>query len=156
MATCPSSLNMASQYINKKMYSSHVRKIPFSSAKRDEHGRYRIPLTQYHGQWEQRITLKAVIRQLQLAHSVYNLPSKEEAIKWMNTVCGYPVKSMWIKAIKEGNYAGWLMLPERSIVKYHQDTNETPKDHLNQSTTKIRSTKPKHTPLEVPKTSTLQ
>ena len=62
-----------------------------------------------------------------MAHSVYDLPSKEEAIKWMNAVCGYPVKSTWIKAIEAGNYVGCLMLTKRNVARYYPETNETPK-----------------------------
>ena len=91
-----------------------------------------------------------------MEHSVYNLPYKEEAIIWMHTVCRYPVKSMWIKYIKAGNYVGWPMLTERNVVRYYPETNETPKGHLNQSRKNVRSTKPKHIPLKVTKTSTLQ
>ena len=40
------------------------------------------------------------------ANSVYDLPSIEQAIKWMHTVCGYPVKTTWVKAVKAGNFVG--------------------------------------------------
>ena len=76
---------------------------PILVGKRDERGRYRIPLTQYHGQWQPRRPTKEARRQLQMTHSVYDLPSKEEYIKWMHVVCGYPVKFMWIKSIKAVN-----------------------------------------------------
>ena len=49
--------------------------------KRDERGRYRIPLTQDHGQWQLHRPKKAARRKIQLAHSVYNLPYKVEVIK---------------------------------------------------------------------------
>ena len=74
----------------------------------------------------------------------------------MHGVCAYPVKSTWIKAIKAGNYVGWPMLTERNVTRYYPETNKTPKGHLNQSIKNVRSTKPKHIPLEVPKTATLQ
>ena len=124
--------------------------------KKDERGRYRIPLTQDHGQWQPRRPTKAVRRQLQLEHSVYDLPSKEEAIKWMHTVCVYPVNSMLIKPIKAGNYVGWPMLTKHNVAGYYPETNETPKGHLNQSRKNVRSDKPKRTPLKFPKTLTLQ
>ena len=74
----------------------------------------------------------------------------------MHAVCGYPVKSTWIKATKAGNYVGWLMLNERNIARYYPETKKTPKGHLNQSRKNVRYTKPKRTPLEVTKTATLQ
>ena len=77
---------------------------PTLIGKRDERGRYRISLTQDHGQFQPRRPTKSSRRKLQMAQIVYDLPSKEEAVKWMHAVCGYPVNSTWIKAIKTGNY----------------------------------------------------
>jgi hypothetical protein len=85
---------------------------------------------------------------LRQANSVYDLPSTEQAIKWMHAVCGYPVKSTWIKAIKAGNYIGWPMLTERNVNKYYPETSETPKGRMNQTRKNVRSTKAKQTPLE--------
>ena len=67
---------------------------------RDEQGRYRIPLIHQRGQWQPRKPSKKARRALERANSVYDLPSIEQAIKWMHAVCGYPVKSTWLKAIK--------------------------------------------------------
>ena len=124
--------------------------------KRDERGRYRIPLTQTKGNWQPRRPSKKARQYLRQANSVYDLPSTEEAIKWMHAVCGYPVKSTWIKAIKAGNYNGWPLLNERNAAKYYPETSETPKGHMNQTRKNVRSTKPKPTPLEVTNTTTLQ
>ena len=60
--------------------------------------------------------MKEARRKVQQAHSVYNLPSKEEAVKWMHTVCVYPVNYTGIKAIKVGNYVGWPMLLKVEIL----------------------------------------
>ena len=124
--------------------------------KRDERGRYRIPLTQHRGQWQPRQPTKKARKHLQQANSVYDLPSTEEAIKWMHAVCGYPVKSTWIKAVKAGNYTGWPLLTERNVNKYYPETNQTPRGHMNQSRKNVRSTKPKPRPLETANTQTLQ
>ena len=124
--------------------------------KRDERGRYRIPLNQDHGQWKPHRPTKAARRKLHMAHNVYDLPSKEEAIKCMHAVCGHTINSTWIKPIRAGNYVGWPMLTECNIVRYYPETNEMPKGHLDQSRKNVRSTKPKHITLEVPKTATLQ
>ena len=78
--------------------------------KRDKRGRYRIPLVQERGQWAPRHPTKTTRDTLQQANSVYDLPSTEQAIRWMHAVCGFPVKSTWLKAIKAGNYIGWPML----------------------------------------------
>ncbi len=73
----------------------------------------------------------------------------------MHAVCGYPVKSTWLKAIKAGNYIGWPMLTECNINKYYPETSETSKGHMNQTLKNIHSTKAKQTPLETCDTSQL-
>ncbi len=74
----------------------------------------------------------------------------------MHAVCGYLVKSTWLKAIKAGNYVGWPMLNERNVQKYYPETTETAKGHLNQTRKNVRSTKAKTAPLEICGTSQLQ
>eukprot|EP00804_Cyclotella_cryptica_P021690 CCRYP_018272-RA/>CCRYP_018272-RA protein AED:0.40 eAED:0.40 QI:0/-1/0/1/-1/0/1/0/288 len=64
----------------------------------------------------------------------------------MHAVCGYPVKSTWLKAVQAGNFIGWPLLTSRNVQKYFPETVETPKGHLNQCN--VRSTKPKPIPLE--------
>jgi hypothetical protein len=71
----------------------------------------------------------------------------------MHAVCGYPVKSTWLKAIKASNYVGWLMLNERNVQKYYPKTIETPTGHLNQTRKNVQSTKEKSAPLETCDTS---
>jgi hypothetical protein len=70
---------------------------------------------------------------------VYDLPLIEQAIKWMHAVCGYPVKSTWIKAVKAGNFIGWQLLNEKNIAKYYPETDEMPKGHMNQNYAAKRS-----------------
>ncbi len=116
---------------------------------RDERGRYRIPLIQRQGQWQPWQPSKQARKCLRQANSVYDLPSMEQAIKWMHAVCGYPVKLTWIKAIKAGNYIGWPILTERNINKYYPETSEMPKGHMNQMRKNVCSTEAKQTPLEI-------
>jgi hypothetical protein len=73
----------------------------------------------------------------------------------MHAVCGYPVKSTWLKAIKAGNYIGWPMLTEYNLNKYYPETSETPKGHMNQMRKNVCSAKAKQTPLETCDTSQL-
>ena len=76
----------------------------------------------------------------------------------MHAVCGYLVKSTWLKAIKAGNFTVWPMLTVRNVPNYYPETTETPKVHLNQARTNVRSTKtnPKPKPLEEANTNTLR
>ena len=61
----------------------------------------------------------------------------------MHAVCGYPVKSTWLRAVKAGNFVGWPLLTEKNINKYYPESVETPKGHMNQTRKNVRSTKPK-------------
>ena len=117
--------------------------------------RSKMPLMQQRGQWQPRRRSKQARKALRQANSVYNLPSTNQAIKWMHAVCGYPVKSTWLKAIKAGNYVGWPMLNERNVQKYYPETIETAKGHLNQMRKNMRSPKAKSAPLETCDTSQL-
>jgi hypothetical protein len=66
----------------------------------------------------------------------------------MHAVCGYPVKSTWLKAVQAGNFIGWPLLTAKNIQRYYPDSAETPKGHLNQTRKNVRSTKPKVPPFE--------
>jgi len=61
----------------------------------------------------------------------------------MHTVCGYPVKSTWLKAVKAGNFVGWPLLTEKNISKYYPDTQETQQGHMAQTQKNVCSTKHK-------------
>ena len=74
----------------------------------------------------------------------------------MHAVCGYPVKSTWLKAIKAGNFTGWPMLNKRNVAKYYPETTETPKGHLKQTRKHFRSTKPKARPFGKTEAATLR
>ena len=74
----------------------------------------------------------------------------------MHAVCGFPVKSTWLKAVKAGNYIGWPMLTTKNVTKYYPETIETPKGHLNQTRKNVRSTKPALLPLEISDATSLR
>jgi hypothetical protein len=59
----------------------------------------------------------------------------------MHAVCGYPVKSTWLKAVKAGNFVGWPLLTAKNVSKYYPETDETPKGHMNQQRKNVQSTK---------------
>jgi hypothetical protein len=73
----------------------------------------------------------------------------------MHAVCGYLVKSTWLKAIEAGNCMGWPMLTEPNVQKYYSKTLKTTKGHLNQIRKNVWSTKVKATLLETCDTSHL-
>ena len=111
---------------------------------------------QRKGQWRPRPPTKHYKKALRQSNSVYDLPSTKEASKWMHAVCGYSVKSTWLKAIKAGNFIGWPLLTTENVRKYYPETDETPKGHMNQARKNVRSTKPKPTPMETCNTDRLR
>ena len=129
---------------------------PVLIGRRDERGRYRIPLIYTQGQWKPQQQKNKSKKYLQEANSVYDLNTTEEYIKWMHAVCGYPVKSTWIKAIKAGNIIGWTMLNKRNVAKYYPETKDILKGNMNRTRKNVRSTKQKATPLEKSDTATLR
>ena len=95
---------------------------------RNKGGRYRIPLDQRQkGQWRPRIPTKTEGLKQSQANSFYDLPYTEQAIKWMHAVCGYPVKSTWVKAVQAGNFVGWPLLTVKNVNKYYPEISETPR-----------------------------
>ena len=129
---------------------------PILIGARDEHGRYRVPLIQHKGQWQPRPPRKRINAKLCEANNVYDLPSIEQGIRWMHAVCGYPVKSTWLKAVRAGNFLGWPLLTEKNIARYYPDTFETQKGHMNQVRKNVRSTKGQRQPFEVANVASLR
>jgi hypothetical protein len=82
---------------------------------RDNQGQYRILLMQQRGYWQPQCPSKQAWKALRHANSISNIPSTKQAIKWMYAVCGNPVESTCLKAIKTRNYVGWPMLTECNV-----------------------------------------
>ena len=74
----------------------------------------------------------------------------------MHAVCGFPVKSTWLKAIKAGNYHGWPLLTVKNVKKYYPETVETAKGHMSQTRKNKRSTKAKPMQFETAKTEAMR
>jgi hypothetical protein len=68
-------------------------------------------------------------------------------IYYLHASCFSPVKSTWIKAIKNGIFSSWPGLNRHSVEKYLSKSNSTVKGHLNQQRQNSRTTKIKDAPL---------
>jgi hypothetical protein len=51
-------------------------------------------------------------------HNVYELPSLEPTIRYLHAAAGFPPKSTWLKAVRQGNYSTWPLINVKSIAKY--------------------------------------
>jgi hypothetical protein len=77
------------------------------------------------------------------AHETSNL---KELINYLHATAFIPVKSTWIKAIKNWNFSSWPGLTEHAIEKHFSKSTATVKGNLNQQRMLARSTQPKKEP----------
>jgi hypothetical protein len=67
--------------------------------------------------------------------------NQKDLINYLHAACFSPVKSTWIKAIKNGIFKSWPGLNEQNVEKYLSTTTSTAKGHLNQQRQYSRATK---------------
>jgi hypothetical protein len=67
--------------------------------------------------------------------------NQKDLINFRHDTCFSPVKSTWIKAIKNGIFSYWPGLNEHSVEKYLSKSTSTAKGHLNQQRQNARTTK---------------
>ena len=91
--------------------------------------------------WEQKYTTTNHKRPE--SHSVYNLPSVEALVLYMQVASGFPVKYTWQKAIKNGNFESCPGLTYNNAEKYFPNSVETLKGRMVQSSQGVISTKKK-------------
>jgi hypothetical protein len=77
---------------------------------------------------------------LQCNHAHDNNTQKD-LINYLHAACFSPVKSTWIKAIKNGNFSSWPRLNEHTVDKHLSKSTSTAKGHLNQQRQNARKTK---------------
>jgi hypothetical protein len=73
--------------------------------------------------------------------------NEKDLINYLHAACFSPVKSMWITAIKNGNFSSWLGLTEDDVEKHFSKSTSTTKGHLNQQRQNDRTTKIKDAPV---------
>jgi hypothetical protein len=72
-----------------------------------------------------------------------NLSSIGALVSFYHACLGFPVKQMWLDAIKAGNCDTFVGLTYSNVARYCPDANKTILGHLDQQRQKVRSTKPK-------------
>ena len=76
------------------------------------------------------------------AHSrAYDLPSVPALIAYLHAAAGYPVKSMWLAAVKRGAYYSWPGLTANLVARYCPDLSKSHQGHMAQPRQHIRSTR---------------
>jgi hypothetical protein len=80
-----------------------------------------------------------------------DLSSIGALVSFYHVCLGFPVKQMWLDAIKAGNCDTFDGLTYSNVARYCPDANKTILGHLAQQRQNVRSTKPKRpTPLSPP------
>jgi hypothetical protein len=82
--------------------------------------------------------MKSESAQCNHAHDKNN---QKGLINYLHASCFSPVKSTWIKAMRNGNFSSWPGLNEHSVEKYLSKSTATAKCHLNQQRQNARTTK---------------
>jgi hypothetical protein len=67
--------------------------------------------------------------------------NQKDLINYLHAACFSPVKSTWIRAIKNGNFTSWPGLTEHAVEKHLSKSTSTTKGHLNQQRQNARTTK---------------
>jgi hypothetical protein len=90
--------------------------------------------------WRVNLKQKMNTRIAQYNHAHDN-NNQKDLINYLHAACFSPVKSTWIKAIKNGFFSSWTGLNQHSVEKYLSKSTSTSKDHLNQQRQIARTTK---------------
>ncbi len=73
--------------------------------------------------------------------NVYNIPSINQTIKYLQAAAGYPVKDTWVKAINAGNYTTWPGLTATAARRHFPESDETQKGHMKRQRQGVRLTR---------------
>jgi hypothetical protein len=96
------------------------------------------------GMW--RVNLKQKIKpEIAQCNHAHDNNNQKDLINYLHAACFSPVKSTWIKGIKNGFFSSWPGLNEHSFEKYLSKSTSTAKGHLNQQRQNARTTKIKDT-----------
>jgi len=75
-------------------------------------------------------------------NNVYELPSIEQAVRYLHAAAGHPTKHSWLKAIARGNYNSWPLITVSNVRKHFPESEETQFGHMRGARQGVRSTKP--------------
>jgi hypothetical protein len=81
--------------------------------------------------WRVELKKKFETKNVQCKHAHDNSNHKD-LINYLHSACFSPVKSTWIKAIKNGHFTSWPGLTEHAVEFFLSKSTSTTKGHLNQ------------------------
>jgi hypothetical protein len=74
-------------------------------------------------------------------HNVNKLKTQPKLVRYYHAAVGFPTKPLWLKAIKNKQYALWPGLSWEVVNKHFPESKETLKGHGRKTRSGIRSTK---------------
>jgi hypothetical protein len=74
-------------------------------------------------------------------HNVYELNTQPKLVGYYHAAAGFPAKPLWLKAIKNKQYASWPGLTWEAVNKHFPKSEETLKGHERKTRSGLRSTK---------------
>eukprot|EP00804_Cyclotella_cryptica_P001037 CCRYP_008358-RA/>CCRYP_008358-RA protein AED:0.67 eAED:0.67 QI:0/0/0/0.5/1/1/2/0/762 len=74
--------------------------------------------------------------------NVYELPSIAQAVRYLHGAAGFPTKSTWLAAIRNGNYSTWPLINIKNVTKHFPESEETQQGHMRGQRQGVRSTRP--------------
>jgi hypothetical protein len=74
-------------------------------------------------------------------HSVYELKTQPELVRYLHTSAGFPTKPTWLKAIKNKQFSSWPGLTTDAVRRHFPDLDKTHKGHGHHTPSGLRSTK---------------
>jgi hypothetical protein len=81
--------------------------------------------------WRVDLKQRFETKQLKCNHAHDN-SNQKDLINYLHAACFSPVKSTWIRAIKNGDFTSWPGLIEHAVEKHLSKSTSTTKGHLNQ------------------------
>ena len=73
--------------------------------------------------------------------NVYELPSIEQTIRYLHAAAGFPTKTTWLAAIRQGNFNTWPLVTVSNVHKHFPQSEETQQGHMRSQRQGVRSTK---------------
>jgi hypothetical protein len=75
------------------------------------------------------------------AFNVYELKMQPELVRYLHASAGFPTKPMWLRAVRNRQYASWPGLTPEAIAKHFPKSKETLKGHARKTKSGQRLTK---------------
>jgi hypothetical protein len=73
--------------------------------------------------------------------NVYECPSIEQAIQYLNAAAGFPTKFTWLSVIRHSNYNTWPLINIKNVNKHFPQSEETQQGHMKSQHQGVQSTK---------------